>query len=223
VKRRRSNRRPTKRRSRRDWVYRNDGAALTTGGIVILTADELGTYTPNPLVIGQDDTAGLILYDSRNYLRAMTHGGAGTLGAINMGARAAGKRAQLHWVSGMLFVTTSSWALGSVMRVGFRIGIFGQSISGGNLEAPAGYSMFTNPGESTVADFANQQRANQWEKRVAHAFSADTGAIFGIPVSTRVRGSLNDDECLALFVEGGSDTVGLSIVPWLRTLVTDEG
>jgi len=223
VKRRRPTRRHTRRRSRRDWVYRNDGAALTTGGVVILTADQLGTYTPNPLVIGSEDSAGLILYDSRNYLRAMTHGGAGTLGAINMGARASGKRAQMHYVSGMVFVTTSTWAIGNTMSIGLRIGIFGQSISGGNIEAPAGYSMWLNGGESTIADFANQQRANQWEKRVQHAFSADTGSIFGIPVSARVRGSLNDDECLGLFVEAGSGTVNLSIVPFLRTLVTDEG
>jgi len=211
------------RRARRDWVYRDDGAAHSVGGNVILTADDLGTYSPNSLAIGSTDQAGLILYDSRNYLRTMTHGGAGVLGAISPAGRAAGKRAQTHIVTGQIFIVTSDWAVNAEMGLAIRIGVFEQGVGSGLIETAANLSLWSSVGETSLAAFANQQRSNLWERRMRHAFAADTGAIFALPIRARVPARLDDNECLGIIFEVHQDSVNLTIFNYLRTLVSDEG
>lgn len=206
-----------------DWVYRDDGQNLTLGGLAIITSDDLGTYSPNPSVIPGGQNAGLILYDSKNYLRNATHGGTGFLGMLQGAARAAGKRAQTRMVTGMVMVRTSSWSLGSNLIIGFRIGVFEQDAGNGLLAASAGYNMWNTIGDVTPSVYANQPRSNLWERRIYRSFNdGNTGGTFMVPVMARTRARLADEECLGIFTDVDSDSIDCEVTYWLRTLVSDE-
>jgi len=206
-------------------VYRDDGGALSVAGSTVFAADDLGTYTPNFSALTATDQAGLILYDSKNYLRTMTHGGVGGgFGAISGASRAAGKRAAIHMTTGILLVELSSWALSREMRLGLRIGVFEQDPGSGLISVEPGYSMFVNTGDTAVNSWANAQRRNRWERRVYRGFSSSNeGGLITIPVMARGAVRLDDNECWALYLEVEDGSQNMNITPWLRTLVSDEG
>lgn len=203
----------------RDWVYRDDGMNSD-----VSTPDDLGTYSPNAVVIASPAITGLVLYDSHNYLRAATHGGGGGLGFIQNAARATGRRAQTHWVRGQLLVDTASWAVNDELVLGLRIGVFKQDPSNGQLLIEPLYSMFQNAADVTISVYANRQRQNLWERRFIRTQPGGETIppTLTIPISTPARARLMDDECLALFMELDQGSVNARITSWLSTLVSDE-
>jgi len=222
---RRKGRSFTRRKSRADWVFRNDGLAFNVDGNAVFTQDELGTYSPDAAVVTSPSAIGLILYDSRNYLGTLNFGGpAGLVGAMSLAGRASARKARTHMVRGSVLVDTSSWAVNDELILGLRIGVFEQSPVNGSPQVDANYSMFDNLGGASMAQFANQQRSNLWERRVVRAFSdSNQGGVFQIPIFARTPARLNDEECLALYVELDTGSVNMRFTSWLSTLVTDEG
>lgn len=212
-----------KRRQRMDWVYRDDGRAYSVGGNVILTSDNLGTYSPNAQVLSSPVTAGLILYDSTNYLETVTHGGTGFMGSIGRWARAEGRRPYVHGVEGIIVVDTSSWAVNSQLIYGVRIGVFQQDVQNGQLLSQSLLSMFVDQSQNPVAALANMARQNLWERRVYREFTDSTSGFHVLKVKARFKCRLAPGECLGAFFELASGSVNTRNTWWLRTLVSDEG
>jgi len=222
----RSKKRSFKRRGpRADWVYRDDGLGLSTGGTTIFAQDNLGSYSPEQAVCTSEQSIAFVLYDSHNYMRAMTHGGLGaSAGALGAAARATGRRPSCRWVRGLIVVDTSGWSVNDELVLGLRIGVFQQDAADGFIEVDPAYTMFAEivAGEPPTM-FANQQRANQWERRFYRRYGdQSTAGLWTIPISTRVRARLSDDECLAIYAQVDDGSVNAYITPWLSTLVSDE-
>lgn len=225
--RRRMTRSPRK-RERADWVYR-DNVYQAAGPF-----DLLGTYTPRGTTIaaGRIGAAGKILYDSKSYINTTTQGTVGLPLPVSGASRAEGSKAKILAVEGMIFFTPSTWALGSTLLAGFRIGIFEQSPISGNIQVDAQYAMWSEDLDvsSNPAIWAN--RPFSWERRVFKRFTVGNEQVaWGLPVSFRTKRTLAPSQCFALYVEGADASQGLTgassvtfvIQPWLRTLVVDEG
>jgi len=220
VKRRRFTGRRKARSPRKDWVYRDDGLSTDAS-----TADDLGTYSPNAVVISSPAITGLVLYDSHNYMRASTHGGGGGLGFLQAAARATGRRASAYAVRGQILVDTASWTVNDELILGLRIGVFKQDPGNGQLLIEPLYSMFQNAGDISISTYANRQRQNMWERRyIRNQPGGETlPATFTIPVHLRCNVRLADDDCLALFMELDQGSVNARITCWLSSLIADEG
>lgn len=201
-----------------DWVYRgdqvdNEGAAYRG----------LSTYSAASVALSTGESAGHILYDSKNYLRQI----AGNSETMNTTGRAAGSKPKMIRVQGMLKWEASVWATGDDLQIAFRIGVFQQDSLDGFLQVDVNYTMM-NLGLS-VADnvdiWANQPRANLWEQRVyQHFATGNESSVRSLYVNASMKGvRLNDDECLGLYVEMGQASEGMRYYRWLRTLVQDEG
>lgn len=128
----------------------------------------------------------------------------------------------MHLTEGIVYVEPTTWALGSLIAWGFRIGIFEQDPMSGAIGLDPSYSMWaTGPGsgDPNPATWANQGRTNIHERRIHYGFSDNatfTVQKFRVPIGRR----LQDHECLAVYFEGENTSVDIRTQWWLRTLVT---
>jgi len=216
----RSSRRSRSARPRADWVYRGnhvDAEGSQDNG--------LSTYSPYIKSVTQGESAGHILYDSKNFLRDI----GGNSYIMNQTGRAAGKRPKMVRVMGQMTWVAGSWSPGDEIQFGLRIGVFQQDSSDGFIQVDASYTMMGGGG-GIVNDpdiWANQPRANRWEWRNYQYFATgNESSRKSVFINANMRGvTLSDDECLALYVENGvaASVTSLRYITWLRTLVIDEG
>lgn len=206
---------PARRRVRGDWVYR--GVQQAADAI----DDQLSTYAPSVKSMSTGESAGHILYDSKNYIRQI----AGNNTSMNTTGRAAGKRPRCLRVQGIFNWEADTWASGDDIVVGFRIGVFQQDSLDGFIQVDANYTMM-NIGFS-IADypdnFANQPRSNLYERRVyQHFATGNESSVRTTPVNVGIRATLGDDECLAIYMEMAQNSVGIRYRTWFRTYVVDD-
>jgi len=218
----RTRRRMTKTpRKRADWVYRPD--IFDEAGALL---DGKGTYTPRATSVsaGIANAVGKVLYDSHNRRSFATMDAGNVISSLPSYARAEGARAQMLAVKGQIVVVPSTWSAGSIVTLGFRIVELEADPIDGTASIDAAYSMMatSNVNAQQVANFAND-RDWDWETRSYRSF--ETGATMGrwvIPVSFRTRRRLKPNNGYYLYIENAG-SVSCSIIPWLRTLVVDEG
>lgn len=208
-------------RKRADWVYRPD--IFDEAGALI---DGKGTYSPRSTSVssGIANAVGKVLYDSHNRLSAVTADAGNVMLQLPRVARAEGSRAQILAVSGQIVVIPSTWSVGTIVTLGFRISEFEQSPLDGTASLDAGYSMLavTNVQADVAAVWAND-RSWDWETRNYRSFETGaTPARWVIPVRFRCRRRLKPNMGYFLYMEN-SGTVSVNVIPWLRTLVVDEG
>lgn len=212
---------------RADWVYRHGGRPEATS---VNANDLLGTYDSSIVAHGTGvaNAQGHILYDSQNYMRASvreTFGG--VLSHVPRAARAEGRKPSILAVEGIVYWEPDTWALGQLMAIGMRVGVFEQDPGSGNILIDPEYSMWEDAqyvagsSLSTVVDWANNGRGNAWERRVHYGFS-DNQAFTVLRVRWRGRRALLPNECFALFTELEGTSVNTRVQYWLRTLVADE-
>lgn len=220
----------TTRRAPRDWVYRSNAALL---GVGTNANDQLGTY--QELVMGHStgvaQAQSHILYDSHDYMAELTRGGVGTGNTINAQgvlrreARAEGRKPCIHAVEGVIYVEPTVWAIGNLIALGARLGVFEQDTSGVFL-LDASYSMWTDQVlvlAEHVSKFANNRRNNAWERRWFMGWS-DTRPFMVVKIRWRGRRYLESNECFGLFTELQSTSVNTRMQYWMRTLVSgDDG
>lgn len=209
-------------RPRADWVYR--ASIRDSGGVL---RDNLGTYEQNieTLSSGAANARAFVLYDSANYRASVARAGA-LYGQPNPGylpgeATAAGRKALIRRVEGIVYMEPSTWAVGNLIATGWRIGVFEQDRSGDVL-VPAAYSMWAQVAANieTPALFANFTRMNVKERRIHYGFS-DNQAFVVPRITWRGRRRLEDNECFAIWLESETTSVNLRMQLWIRTLVED--
>lgn len=207
---------------RADWVYR--GWETDEGGTPIL--DQM-SYGVEARSIAASGSAIAMLYDSHDYMLQAVGGGAGAgvAGHLPYSARAEGRKATCLRVQGMLSYEASTWAAGSRLELGWRLGVFEQAADTGLVLLDVAYSMYTS---STLKDqpavWANDQATHIAERRIRFEFSAGNEASLRtqkLDISFKRR--LRSHECLALYLELPATSVGIRYQTWLRTLVQDEG
>lgn len=205
-----------------DWVYRPN--IYDDAGSPF---DTFGTYSPWPTVLtsGQNNAEGLILYDSHNYLNKVVSFGNIPIPFANA-ARAEGSRAKVIAVEGHMTVVPSAWAVGTVFQLGMRFGIFEQDAVGGFVLVDTNYNMFFQTALTQLhpAVHANT-RLWQREFRRREDFIENRGS-FTYRFRFRVNRFLNPNQCYAIYLESSTtnpSSVNLSLTPWFRTLVADEG
>lgn len=215
-----------------DWVYRPNARTLATGSV---NNDALGTYEPNffTVVGGVGNAQSRILYDSKNYVAMVTRGGAGsaltlaTVGVMGSSGRAEGKKACIRRVEGVILTEPTTWALGSVMAMGVRMGIFEQDVATGTFSLDASYSMWFNPAalaDGPPASFANNRRNNAWEVRQWRYFGdASSNPNMVIRINWTGRKYLEGNECFGMYLELPAVSTSLRTQCWVRSLVIDEG
>lgn len=225
----RSRRRATKRRRERgDWVYRG-GTTDETGTADYFDASYAGVYQALSSSGTSSVSAALILYDSHDWFTVMGGGLGNALsgGVMSKAARAEGRKAKMLRVQGQFSVQASTWTLGNEVRFGLRIGIFQQDPEDGGILVPAAYRMMTEPGVDQIVQgtsvWADHRRMNQWEHRhYLHFATGNEQSLRTLRINTPIRGSLNANECLALYMENAPGGVALRFQSWLRTYVVDE-
>jgi len=210
--------RGTRKRVKRDWVYR--GPEESADG----RQYDLATYAPG-LFRAMDDeqSVGHVLYDSQNY---MLDDVSDTERVLNRAARAEGRRAQTFMVDGWMSVQASTWSLGDEIGLGMRIGVFDQDSAEGNIQVDAAYTMWENGSfiNDTPSVYANQQRSNLWTNYfVLHFATGNEQSLRLLRIRARARAYLNSGECLGLYMQCRLGTVALRYWLALRTLVADEG
>lgn len=224
----RRRRTPTRRKARKaDWVYRHHVIDSNNNPAVF---DQLGTYEPGIVshATGVDQAQSHILYDSQNYIAHVAAGGviAPTgLPHLQGQARAEGRKPLILAVEGIVYWEPSMWALGNLMAIGMRMGVFEQDQRLGVFSLDVGYSMWLNATgaqQQRVGAWANNGRNNAWERRIHYGFS-DNQAFVVVRVNWRGRRRLEPNECFGLYTELEGTSVGTRTQYWLRTLVADEG
>jgi len=222
--RRRGVPRGTIRAPKADWVYRDDSQRNANP---FDASDGLGSYSQvySTLTAGQTTAQAVVLYDSSSYLRSVTSVNAITqLGLLGGEARAAGRRATVHAVEGHLNVIPSTWAVGSVIRFGWRILAGEQEPDDGGIILDIDYTMWlgqaTASGGRTAAHYRNQTRCLA-EGRLERAFSTSNDqAMSNVRIAWKDRWRLREEEGLFLFLESEGSGVNVRWNPWLRTLVS---
>jgi len=228
VARSRTRRTATPKRRKADWVYRGNARIGTDPDGS--DADLLGTYEPFIFshTTGPGNSQGHVLYDSQNWLASVGAGGAdiGTgLRTLNRSARAEGRKPTMLAVEGIVYWEPTTWALGNLMAIGMRIGVFEQDPGTGNLLLDTAYSMWrdeTGGSLSTVGMWANNGRGNAWERRIHYGFS-DNSVFTVARIRWHGRRTLMPNECFALYTELEATSVNTRTQAWIRTLVQDEG
>lgn len=233
-----------KRRVRKDWVYRPAGHRLpdeTVNAGQGLGAFEglgasLGSYDRQVVTMatGVAASQARILYDSTNRIAV----GMGSLDSetrtttwFTRAARAEGKKARVFAVQGFLHCEPTTWTLGNVMAIGWRLGVYDQDPESGFIEVPTEYSMWENGSAgvgtpfATPAMWANDGRWVKEDRRIKVFSSGDEAPQMRIPIYWRsARGiTLRGRESFALYLELGATAVQMRIQTWLRSLVSDEG
>lgn len=219
-----------RRGGRADWVYRaNTQIAADNVPDFIGTSDTYGTYEPVLTTLGPGavNAIGKWLYDSHNWLRTVAGSQAGPVAGnqrvsfLHRAARAEGKKALILGVQGHIFVSPTTWAVGSAFAIGVRIGAFEQDPVQGALSLDANYSLWQVVGTSNPADWANS-RDWVWETRRDHQFS-DNQSFIRIPIRIRCRKWLMPYQGMGVLMETEASSTNVVIQCWLRTLVADEG
>lgn len=218
-------------RRKGDWVYRSNARVLGTG---VINNDLLGSYEAVVTTVnsGIANAQTRILYDSKNYMGWLTRAGIGTAptvattGILGGHARAEGRKPCILAVDGVILCDPTTWALGNVMALGVRVGVFEQDISG-VLSLDAGFTMWESGAgifDGPAAAWANNTRANcrdirQWQ------FYSDGAANPNMVVRVKWRGRryLEGWECFAMFLQVPTTSVNMRTQCWVRTLVSDEG
>lgn len=210
---------------RPDWVYRSD-LHDEAGGLV----DPWGTYEQvgAGLVSGQQNAIAQVLYDGTNYLGTAVGMGANVPIFQPRAARAEGNKAKVHMVDGWIGVIPSTWALGSVFNLGIRFGVFEQDEVSGAPMVPIEYNMWGYGGAITQnvtkpAVFANTRNWDR-ELRRFEAFNTGAGPVrFNYRFRFKANRRLRPHECYGVYAETQEGSVTLSMVFFLRSLVSDEG
>lgn len=214
-----------RKRMRADWVYRGN-VWLSDGSL----GDGRASYHSSPTSVptGSSNAAGKVLYDSYNYLQESV--GVVPIGAqLNRAARAEARKPFIHRVAGHIVVQPSSWAVGNILQVAAAVIIAPQEATSGAPLVDSDFSLWSfNTGDPQVAPNVYANWTNVIAIRRMHRAFSDNGAMFVMPVNCRVRRSLSTEQCIFLYFEasdlsGGGGSINCTIIPWLRTLVSDEG
>jgi len=224
-------------RRRRDWVYRARGKTLLDPDAVDLTAlEDAQKASYDPVIVtylgGTANASARILYDSHNHFVELagefTGAGDPVATAFTRAGRAEGRNAVVYAVEGFVHVVPDTWAIGSRVELGWRLGVFDQEAQTGFVSVDGSYSMWNPPtGVSpfnTPAMYANDTK---WvrEGRLMKAFASTNTMtdFYVIPRWRSKRGrALKPTECFALYIELSSGSVAVRTQAWLRTLVSDE-
>jgi len=228
-------------RVRKDWVFRAAGArlpdpevAIGLGDPEVLSAD-LGSYDPAIITMASGIAAAnaAILYDSQNriaFAMGSLDSETQTHTWLTRAARAEGRRAKIFATTGFLHMEPSTWTLGNVMAIGWRLGKFTQDPESGFIEVPFQYSMWESTNSlltpfTSVAQYAND---GNWvkENRILKVFSSgDEAPQLRVPINWRSsRGiTLRPNECWAVYLEIAATAVQMRHQRWLKSLVADEG
>lgn len=230
-----SRRSAPQRRPKADWVYR--GADYIPGDPAdndwLEENPDLASYghSVQGVTAGLNGAAAWILYDSMNRRAQLlntfsTAGGWDTVALLPRAARAEGRNPLILATEGQLLIRPSTWALGSLMAFGLRIGIFEQDPSDGLLLLDAEYHMRNafagSTGHSQAATWAND-RMWVWERRYYVTFDSTRPAALNLDIRWRGRRTLKPHQCFAIYCEADSASVNLTVQRWMRTLVVDEG
>lgn len=204
-----------------DWVYRprlvdDEGAAL----------DSAGSYgARQTITAGVGGSGGCILYDSHNFVQENVLFGLGNASiTLPSTARAEGGTAKIIRVQGTIFMTPSTWTVGTFIQLGLRFGIWEQDPNGGSIVAPAAYSLWVNNpalGLQNIAAFWANTRAWQREFRVQWFFE-NNQQRWVLPFNFAVNRRLKPNECYALWTETQAGSATIELDYWLRTFVADE-
>lgn len=209
-----------------DWVYR--GNRFLQSDYSAGEANPSGTYgSVFTLNSGAANVTAQVLYDSDATMR--TYGvidpATATWMDIDAAARPQGsdRGALIHGVDVHFNYRPATWAIGSILMVGWRIIIATQDPDSGQAQIDTAYSMFTNvtgDAAGTITRFANG-RQNCAEGRRIDAFS-DNGQYFTVRRYCKFKRRLQADEGLFLFLEGSTQSVNIGqLNTYCRTLVTD--
>jgi len=209
-----------KRRQRADWVYR--GYEYDEEGGAVLDHE---TYGNSVFTLSGTTPAAGVLYDSRAYLMESTTRGGGPGAMLKAGRAEGGRRPHIIRVQGYIFPEPTTWAVGSLIEVAFRIGIFEQDIPTGDVITPSiDWTMWNNVGllPEQSATWANMRRQNLWERRIRRRFSTSNDqAASTIIVNATISAKLNEEECLAIVGQCSGASVDMRGQWWLRSLVVD--
>lgn len=214
----------TPRGPRADWVYRphiRDEA----GGLF----ETFGTYESTEVTqgVGIPNLTQHILYDSHAYRGAEYPDqiAANTPGLmLAASARAEGAKPMIHRVQGSIWVRPSSWALGSVLWVAWRFGIFEQDPATGSVLLDSTYTIL-NTSANTVTGMAQWANAQPWnhERVFRSAFGEAVSFIKELRFNFPVRRRLRAHECYAVLSEGHATLSVNTLMSYrLRTLVSDD-
>jgi len=230
-RRRRSVPRGTRgKRVRKDWVYRPNIHSYGTGLGGVSTD---GTYSSavGAISSGFQSSIARVLYDSHNWMSFLGSSGVAQPGVLGAAARAEGKRATMYAVNGVINLVPDTWALGSQIRVGWRILIADQDLPSGLAVLDADYSMWNDPvgaaGTESTAAFRNDHRCLA-EGRVFRNFSTSNDqADLRIFPRWRGRWMLQEHQAMYMYLEiegnsGGGPGVGMRFQMWMRSLVSDD-
>lgn len=210
-----------------DWVYR-DHVYDDTGALIAAA----GTYSNQPftLTAGVANAQGKVLYDSHNYIKQGVQLTAGAMIPFGSQGRAEAGRATILGYEGILAITPTTWAAGTNIRLGVRVGVFEQDAGTGFFLVDPAYTMFTSsPNLSLNASAWANSRTWVEERRVYRAFSTSNDqALQVLRFRRRCRRRLNPHECFGMFLEinnqaGTTGGVNMEGTLWMRTLVSDEG
>lgn len=206
------------RRMRADWVYRPREYDEELGTYLL----DHESYGPSTFTVtsGVGGIVGAVLLDSTNYLHEQT----GISRRMPSSARPSRfRRPTVHMVAGIIDIEPTTWALGTILQLGARIGVWQQDAVSGDLLTPsANYSMFAVTNYAQMpAIWANDRRNNLWERRWHDNFSTSNDqAQRTLPIGARVKARLSEDEALGIFLEVPAGSVNLRGQFWLRTLVS---
>lgn len=210
-----------------DWVYR-DNVFDEAGALVNAGASYSNTEVS--IAAGAPATRVQILYDSHNYMKQGVQLAAGAMVPFGSQGRAEGGRATILGYEGMVAMRPSTWAAGSAIRLGFRVGVWEQDADLGLVLVDPVYSMWGNFANTALnaSAWANNR---EWveERRIYKTFaSANDQALFCTYFRRRCRRRLRPHKCFAIWgeVNNAAGTVGgvtTLCTYWLRTLVSDEG
>jgi len=212
------------RRKRPDWVYRANSEQSISP---FLTTDGLGTYEPfiDSLTAGQETSMAKVLYDSQSYLRSMGRVTGTSFSSLGGAGRASGRKATIHAVRGFINVQPTTWALGQVAALRWRILAGEQLMDSGAIILDVAYTAWSNVAGLglTPAYFRNQSRCLA-EGTLMKAFGTSNDAtMWNFPVRWRGRWSLREEDALFLYLEGAETAVNARVQFWCSTLVSDEG
>lgn len=216
-------RRRSSTRSKGDWVYR----ANTSAAGAAFASDNLGSYDPAVTTVNAGVLNGIakVLYDSSNYLNTVNRIGAG--GVVGLGAgssRASGRRSIITQVRGFINLIPTTWALGQVMGVRWRILAAPQDATLGFVQLDTSYTAWgAGVGGLTAAFYRNQARCLA-EGTLLQAFaSANDAAMFNLGVRWSGRWRLAPEDGLFLYVETAPTSVNARCQFWCSTRVIAGG
>lgn len=202
-----------------DWVYR--GHEWDQEGSTIGVFN--GTYgeTTRSLNAGLANVQVPILVDSQNYLTQSTQGaGSGTPAFISRAARPEGRRTIVREVQGQIVLEPNAWALGSHLRMGWRICALEQDPQSGLAAVDAGLSMWANGAVAAfdVSIWANMRAYTLAEGRFFQTFS-DNSSMFVLKPTWKGRWALQEQHALYFWLEAPLNSVNMIYNTWARTRV----